>query len=100
LSTGLAARTPSDIPVCVAVNVASAAIQVSFAGLDAGGTVLNTGSELIQPGHSVGIGAGAAAGNTGVRCQFSFTGFADDVRANMDIEFPFNGGSRLVLDAR
>ena len=70
--------------ICNVANVSVSAIEIKRTLLDAAGAVLLTQTLPVAPGRSQSIGQNVVFGT--VRCEFTFTGFADDIRANMTAE--------------
>ena len=70
--------------ICNVTNVSASTIEIKRTLLDAAGAVVSTQTLPMAPGLSQSIGQNVVFGVA--RCEFTFTGFADDIRANMTAE--------------
>jgi len=66
---------------CNVANVSASTIGVKITQLDQAGAVVTTQTVSVAAGRAVSSGHNADQGMR--RCEFTFTGFVDDVRANM-----------------
>ena len=70
--------------MCNITNVSVSTIEIKRTLLDEAGAVVSTVTLPLAPGLSQAQGHNFEQGMA--RCEFTFTGFADDVRANMTAE--------------
>ena len=70
--------------ICNVANVSASLIEIEVTLLDAAGAVVSTQTLPMTPGRSQSIGQNVVFGVA--RCEFTFTGFANDIRANMTVE--------------
>lgn len=84
LSTSPLRVVSSDHALCNATNVSGTTLTVEIAQVDGSGETVFSLGDVLPPGTSTGFGAGSQP-TTLMRCQFTFVGFADDVRANMTV---------------
>lgn len=98
LHTGVLFKSDADTPACSFLNVGTSELDVTYE-LRRGSTVVVQGSADVNPGTgftALGTNAPGSAGSH--RCEFSFEGFADDVRAS--IQVLDGGATAAVLEAR
>ena len=101
LSTALISqRLQEDLTNCILVNVGTVPItQVVIRAKNfVGATYYEISSASIQPGRSEGFGIGGYSPSA--RCEFSFVGFAKDVRATILSTDSATGHTSVALDAR
>jgi len=95
LATSAVFVTGDDLTICTIVNLGTSPLNVTFAIRNNLGAVLAQGTAEVPPGGGQLITTGNIAQSR--RCEFSFDGLSNDVRANMQI---FNNGTTSVLEAR
>ena len=100
LTTPLVRVTETDIYQCLLTNVGTEPIApLNFRALDSGGGQTGSGfSASVPPG---GTGGGGGNGPKFVRCEFTFEGTADAVRAHLVLSKDSAGNTTtLSVDAR
>jgi hypothetical protein len=101
LTTGLLGKGPNDFVFCSLVNFGSSPFVVLTNSIKMrdplGGIVAqNSISLTLNPGQGFSSGT---SGGTLLRCEFSFVGFANDVRATGQVQ-DGTGRATAVLEAR
>ena len=100
LSSGTVGKHPDDLTSCHIANVSTATIpNVRITMLDRVGGTIGDQTVNVLPGESRRLES-VSDGLSFARCQFSFVGFADDVRATLVMQEPATRSPLVALDAR
>jgi hypothetical protein len=76
---------------CTVANVASISIVVRTRILDTVARVIAEDTTTVSPGHMASLSAGGNVSLSYARCEWTFEGFPDDVRASLLIGFESGG---------
>jgi hypothetical protein len=101
LRTGPIIKAATDRALCSVANVSTATIpSVEIRLLDFAGETVFGFTQDVPPGNTRAIVASAGFSGAHVRCEFSFVGFADDVRATLFLSDATTLQPIVALDAR
>ena len=102
LSTGLIRVAAGHIVVCMLANVSDHGISVDARLVDTfeAATLAYLYPNTWPPGTGAGVGSFPFTTTDYVRCEFTFTGFANEVRGTLNVAPEGGTATTVVADAR